>query len=106
MSIAYNLYEAFDAYPTFETSGVLPGVFKAFEKVWHKGLTFKLKSIGVSDSLLGLIESSLIFHQVLPNGQRSEWLPVKVGGPQGCILRPHFFSLFILMTYQTIYYQQ
>ena len=29
----------------------------AFDKVWHEGLISKLKLVGVSDSLLRLIES-------------------------------------------------
>ena len=55
--IVHNLYKAFDAYPTLETCGVFLDMSKAFDKVWHQGLIFKLKSIGVSDSLLSLIES-------------------------------------------------
>ena len=49
-------------------------MFKAFDKMWHKGLIFKLKSIGVSESLLSLIESFLSnrLNRVLLNGQTSE----------------------------------
>ena len=70
---------------------------KAFDKVWHQGLIFKLKSIGVSDSLLSLMESFLSnrFQRVLLNGQTSEWLPVKSGVPQGSILGPLFFLIYI-----------
>ena len=65
---------------------------KAFDKVWHQGLIFKLKSVGVLDSLLNLIESFLsnIFQRVLLNGQTSKWLPVKAGVPQVSILGPVF----------------
>ena len=69
MSNVHKLYKAFDAYPTLETCGVFLDMFKAFDKVWHKGLIFKLKSVGVSDSLLHFIESflkfvSAIFYQI------------------------------------------
>ena len=86
--IVHNLYKAFDTYPTLETRGVFLDMFKAFGKVWHQGLIFKLKSIVVSDSLLSLIECFLSnrFQRVLLNGQTSEWLPVKAGVPQGTIL--------------------
>ena len=70
---------------------------EAFDRVWQQGLTFKLKSVGVSDSLLNLIESfrSNIFQRVLLNGQLSKCLPVKVGVPHGSILGPLFFLIYI-----------
>ena len=97
LSIVHNLYKGFDAYPTLETSGVFLDMSKAFDKVWHQGLIFKLKSVGVSDSLLNLIESffSNSFQRVLLNGQTSKWLPVKTGVTQGSFLGPHFFLIYI-----------
>ena len=98
MSIVHNLYKAFDTYPTPETRCVFLGMHKDFDKVWHQGLIFKLKSTGVSDSLLSLIESFLqnIFQRVPLNGQTSEWLPIKAGVPQGSILGPIFFLMYII----------
>ena len=80
---------------------------KAFDKVWHKGLMFKLKSDGFSGSLLRLIDSFLSnrFQRVLLNGQTSEWLLVKAVVPQDSILGP-FFPLVILMADHAIYYEQ
>ena len=74
---------------------------KAFDKVWHEGLIFKLKSVGVSDPLLRLIESFLSnkFQRVLLNGQTSEWLPVEAGLPQGSIPGPLFFLIYIKDNY-------
>ena len=70
---------------------------KAFDKVWHEGLIFKLKSKGISDALLDLIESFLEnrFQRVVLNGQISEWLPVTASVLQGSILAPLFFLLYI-----------
>ena len=70
---------------------------KAFDKVWHQGLIFKLKSFGVSDSLLNLLESFLSnrFQRVLLNGQTSKWLHFKAGVPQCFILGPLFFLIYI-----------
>ena len=55
LSFVHKLYKAFVAYPTLETLGVFLDMSKTFGKVWQEGLTFKLMSVGVSDSLLRLI---------------------------------------------------
>ena len=57
-SIVHNLYKAFDAYPTLETCRVFFDTSKAFDKVWHQALIFKLKLFGVSDSLVSLIRKN------------------------------------------------
>ena len=44
-----------------------------FDKVWHKGLVYKLKSYGISDDLLKLIENNLTNRKqkLVLNGQTS-----------------------------------
>ena len=42
-----------------ETCGVFLDMSKAFDKVWQEGSIFKLKSVGIFDSLLCLVESLL-----------------------------------------------
>ena len=78
------IYTAFDAYPTLESCGVFLDMSKAFDKIWHEGLISKLKSMGISNTLLELIKSFLKsrFQRVVLNGQMSEWLPVKASVPQ------------------------
>ena len=70
---------------------------KAFDKVWHEGLIFTLKSMGISVALLGLIRSSLEnrFQRIVLDGQTSEWLPAKASALQGSILEPLFFLVYI-----------
>ena len=53
--------------------------------------------MGISDTLLELIKSFLTnrFQRVVLNGQTSEWLSVKAGVPQGLILGPLFFLIYI-----------
>ena len=39
--------------------GVFLDISKAFDKVWHDGLIFKLKAYGTEDELLSLLENYL-----------------------------------------------
>ena len=55
----HKLYKAFDAYTTFETREVFLDMSRAFDKVWHRGLILKPKSVEISDFLLPLIEGFL-----------------------------------------------
>ena len=80
LSIAHKTCAAFDAYQTLESRGFFY-ISKAFDKVWHEGFIFKLKSMGISNALLDLIERFFEnrFQGVVLSGQTSEWLPAQVG---------------------------
>ena len=58
---------------------------KAFDKVWHEGLLFILKQIGINGKLLNLLKSYLTNRnqRVFLNGFGSEWGVVESGVPQG-----------------------
>ena len=47
--------QTFDKKPTVNVRGVFLDISKAFDKVWHDGLIFKLKSFGAEGELLLLI---------------------------------------------------
>ena len=73
------------------------GLSKAFDKVRHQGLSFKLESFGIRAKLLNLLEDYLSnrFQRVLLNGQGSSWLPIKAGVTQRSIFGPLLFLICI-----------
>ena len=59
LSIIDEIQTSFDSNPPANVRGVFLDVSKAFDKVWHKGLLFRLKSYGVKGELISLLECFL-----------------------------------------------
>ena len=70
ISVTHEIYASFDANPSLEVRGVFLDISKAFDRVWHDGLIYKIKCMGVDCDLLALIESFLFKRQqrVVLNG--------------------------------------
>ena len=78
LAITHKIFKAFDCNPPLEVRSVFLGISKALDKVWHEGLIYKLKSMGISGELLNLLENYLSgrYQRVVLNGQTSSWTPV------------------------------
>ncbi len=70
---------------------------KAFDKVPHKRLTFNLKYYGISGPILHWHTAFLTdrTQRVLLDGSSSSTVPVSSGVPQGTVLGPLLFLLYV-----------
>ena len=82
LAIKHEIFEAFNCNSPLEVRSVFLDISKAFDQVWHKGLLYKFKSMGISGELYNL-ENYLSgrFQRVVLNGQPSSWRPVLAGIP-------------------------
>ena len=79
------------------TCSIFLDIKKAFDSVNHSILIFKLYKLGFRGKILDLLKSFLLNRQqyVINNYNKSSMLPISTGVPQGSVLGPLLFLLFI-----------
>ena len=79
---------AFDCNPPCDVRSVYLDISKAFDRVWHDGLLYKLERYGISGQLLFLVKSFLTDRKqrTVLNEQCSTWGDISAGVPQGSTL--------------------
>lgn len=77
--------------------GIVFDVEKAFDKVWHEGLFYKIHLLKIPNKIAKWIKNFLtnrLFY-VSINDEYSDKFKIKTGTPQGSILSAILFSIFI-----------
>jgi len=97
-----TVYQLIDLYhQSFDkknhTGVVFCDISKAFDRVWHRGLVFKLRLLGIQGNLLKWLNNYLSDRQqhVLIGQSRSRLNKVNTGVPHGSVLGPLLFLCYV-----------
>ena len=91
----HSISEAFDK--GLKVQMVFGDISKVFDKVWHAGLLFKLKNMGITEELLAWISNYLCDRKqrVVLQGESSCWADINAGVPQGSVIGPLLLLVYI-----------
>ena len=95
IAITREIYKAIDS--GHDVCAIFLDVSKAFNKVWHQGLIFKLKQIDICDNLLLLLIHYLDSRsqKVVLNETSSSLCSTSAGVSQWSILGPLLFLVYV-----------
>ena len=57
LSVVHAIYSLFGCHPSLEVWGIFLDISKAFDRIWHERLPYKIQYIGILGTALKLIES-------------------------------------------------
>ena len=90
LSIMHEI--AFDNNPNVDVRGVFLDISKAFDKVWHDGIVFKLSHMVLRVNYFRY--SKNLEQKVVLNGKTSVWRKINTGVPQASVLGPLLFLIY------------
>ena len=92
--ITYNINQILEKRKYY--SAVFLDIQQAFDKVWHEGLLYKLKKI-LPHTYYSILKSYLTKKQFMVKylDATTTTFPIETGIPQGSVLRPLLFSIYI-----------
>ena len=98
LAITHKIYSGLEQVPCKDARPVFLDLSKAFDRVWHAGLLYKLESNGSLGDLLTLINIFLSKRRqrVILSVHHSEWREVSAGLPQGSVLGRFFFLIYVI----------
>ena len=97
MHLVNEIHHAFENPKSLEVRAVFLDISKAFDKVWHVGFIFKLEQNGVCGNLLKFFQNYLTNRKqrVVLNSSFSDYSIIESGDPQGSVLGPLLFLIYI-----------
>jgi hypothetical protein len=86
------------------TTAVFLDIERAFDTTWHTGLLYKLSKLDFSASLIKLISPFLYIRKFFVSVENEMSAPriMKAGVPQGSVLSPILFNMYVSETPQAI----
>ena len=83
-----------------ETQFIFCDVSRAFGRVWHDGIPYKMKQLGITGKLWNWFQDYMYIHgriqRVVINGEMSSTITIKAGLPPNSILGPLMLIIYTM----------
>ena len=79
-----------------DTDVVFTDFSKAYDRVWHEGLIYKLMNVGIHGNMLRLLQTYIMhrFTRVISPNANSNYIHQQIGVPQGSALSPILYIIY------------